>query len=247
MSSAAEASLPALELEPRPPVGQLVARALLDHILSGAMAVGDRLPPERELAATLGVGRSAVREAIQALGLLGLLEVRQGAGTYVRGTSSDLLPRTLEWGLLIGDKGTRDLVEARMAVESRIARLAAERGTLEGFDELERLIERMRDRVADGPAPLVELGLAFHLQLATLARNEVLLGLLRNLSELLRVWSRRLRGSGDDRDGMRLRIKEHEAILAACRRGDPDAAETAMREHLDSSWSRLRNTLPDGS
>lgn len=240
------AALTPLAREPRPSTGNLVARRLLDVLLSGEFAVGDRLPPERELAAALQVGRSAVREATQALAMLGLVEVRQGAGTYVRGTTSDLLPKTLEWGLLLGDKGTRDLVETRICIEVEVARLAAERCSAEELAHLESLVAQMRARVDDGAQTLVELGLAFHLALAQAAHNQVLVGLLENLSELLRAWTHRLRTGGTGPASMSVRIEQHEAVLAACRRRDPDAAGAAMRAHLRSSLERLEETLQPG-
>lgn len=72
-----------------------VARRLLDLFTGGGIAPGTRLPPERQLAATLEVGRSAVREALAALEILGIVDVRPGSGTYLRGSASDLLPQTL--------------------------------------------------------------------------------------------------------------------------------------------------------
>ena len=87
-----------------------VARRLLDLFTSGEMAPGDRLPAERQLAATLQVGRSAVREALAALEILGIVQVRPGAGTYLRGNASELLPQTLRWGLLIGERNTAELL-----------------------------------------------------------------------------------------------------------------------------------------
>lgn len=239
-------ALTPLAREPRPSTGNLVARRLLDVLLSGEFGVGDRLPPERELAAALEVGRSAVREATQALAMLGLVEVRQGAGTYVRGTTSDLLPRTLEWGLLLGDKGTRDLVETRIGIEVEVARLAAEHATADDLVRLETLVAQMRASIDDDPEPLVKLGVAFHLALAQAAHNDVLAGLLASLSELLRAWTRRLRTGGAGRSAVSVRVEQHEAVLDACRRADPDAAGAAMRAHLQSSLERLEETLQPG-
>ena len=77
-----------------------IARRLLDYFLSGEVEPGERIPSERRLAESLGVGRSLVREALKSLHLLGLLEVRQGDGTYLKRTDSELLPQVIEWGLL---------------------------------------------------------------------------------------------------------------------------------------------------
>jgi DNA-binding transcriptional MocR family regulator len=80
-----------------------VTRRLLDFFTTGTVAPGDRLPPERQLRRSMGVGRSAVREALAALEVLGVVDVRPGSGTYLRGRASELLPQTLSWGILIGE------------------------------------------------------------------------------------------------------------------------------------------------
>jgi GntR family transcriptional repressor for pyruvate dehydrogenase complex len=107
----------------------VVATRLPDLFTSGSIAPGTRLPPERQLAARLGVGRSAVREALAALEILGIVDVRPGSGTYLRGTVSELLPQSLSWGVLIGERSTAELLELRSGLEIYVARLAADRLT----------------------------------------------------------------------------------------------------------------------
>src|SRR5687767_8674020 len=106
----APSQLSRVDISGRDSVSMEVARRLLDYLLAGEMKTGMRLPPERKLAEALGVGRTVVREALKSLTLLGLIEVRQGDGNYVRATESSLLPQAIEWGLLLGAKRTRDLV-----------------------------------------------------------------------------------------------------------------------------------------
>ncbi|MEV0354153.1 GntR family transcriptional regulator [Nonomuraea sp. NPDC050680] len=89
-----------------------IARQLLSQLLSGHLAPGTRLPSERQLSETLGVGRSTVREALKALDVLGIIEVRQGDGTYLRQSTSSLLPSAIEWGLMLGQPQVLDLIEA---------------------------------------------------------------------------------------------------------------------------------------
>jgi DNA-binding FadR family transcriptional regulator len=85
--------LPRIDLSSRETLTMEVARRLLDYFLSGEVEPGERIPSERRLAESLGVGRSLVREALKSLHLLGLLEVRQGDGTYLKRTDSELLPQ----------------------------------------------------------------------------------------------------------------------------------------------------------
>src|SRR6187200_3533366 len=115
----------------REPLATQVARRLVEFILAGEIEPGGRMPSERQLAEAFGVGRSAVREAIAALTLIGLIEVRHGDGTYLKRPDSPLLPQVVEWGLLLGEQRTIDLVEARKMIEVDIAGLAAQRRTEE--------------------------------------------------------------------------------------------------------------------
>src|SRR4051794_959939 len=117
MSAQPNDMLSALRLDRRKSPAEEVTQQLLSYLLSGEVVPGTRLPSERTLAERLGVGRSAVREAIKSLSLLGLLEVRQGSGAYMTGAASDLLPKVLEWGLMLGEPNMRDIIELREPLE----------------------------------------------------------------------------------------------------------------------------------
>ena len=127
----------------REPLAAEVARRLVDYLLVRRDRAGGRMPSERQLAEAFGVGRSAVREAIAALTLIGLIEVRHGDGTYLKRPDSPLLPQVVEWGLLLGEQRTIDLVEARQKIEVDIAGLAAQRRTDEDLADLARILGRM--------------------------------------------------------------------------------------------------------
>lgn len=226
-----ERSHPALE----------VSRQLLDHLLNSRnIAVGDRLPSERELAATFGVGRSAVREALKSLSLLGLLEIRQGDGTYLRNATSTLLPQVIQWGLLLDAQTTMDLMDARRAVEVGLAELAARRRT----DEDLRLIgEQLRGLEAsiDDPSAWVSYDVGFHLQVAQAAHSKSLADVLFRLRTLLDASIRHNRAQNTDNQA---KYHEHERIFDAVRDGDASAAAAAMREHMDRVARRLLSGTP---
>src|ERR1700753_2973202 len=147
-----------------------VAPGLLAYFTSGEVEPGTRLPPERQLAASLGVGRSAVREALPALDMLGVVSIRPGSGTYLRGTASELLPETLSWGLIIGASRTRALIAVRGELEVMAARLAVPRATEQDLAQLEQHVATMR-RTVQQPSRFIEADLKFHLHLARLADN----------------------------------------------------------------------------
>jgi len=212
-----------------------VAKRLLDLFTSGDIDPGTRLPPERQLAASLGIGRSAVREALAALEILGIVDVRPGSGTYLRGSASELLPETLSWGLMIEAPRTLELIAVRSELEVMAGRLAATKVTDDDLRELSLSLERMRETLGD-PTRFIEADLKFHLRIAQVAGNKVLLDLLQSVRSLLRVWVERGIRQGDD---ARHALDEHTALYDALQRRDPAAAEAAMRGHMTTASERL--------
>ncbi len=216
-----------------------VARRLLDYLTSGAIQPGGRLPSERQLATSLHVGRSTIREALAALDLLGIVKIRPGSGSYLVDNHSDLLPQTITWGLLLGQARTLEMVEARHFLEAVCARLAAERATPEDVDRLAGHLAAMRANARD-IARFVDADVAFHLETASIARNSVLSEMLASIRSLLRVWvERAVRTEGSTLST----LDEHTRVFEAIRAGDPDAAERAMHAHMDSASSRLRESI----
>lgn len=203
--------------------------------MDGSVAPGTRLPAERRLAETLGVGRSAVREGLAALEILGIVDVRPGSGTYLRGTASDLLPQSLRWGLLIGDRDLRDLLDLRSGLEIYVARLAADRAEEGDRRRLEARLELMREST-DDLGVFVRADLDFHLGLAEAVENAILVDLLHVVRSLLQVYGGR---AVRDRAEAEAAVEEHEAILRAVQRGDADAAASLMAQHMATAASRL--------
>ncbi len=229
----------------REPLAAEVARRLVDYLLSGGVEPGERMPSERQLAEAFGVGRSAVREAIAALSLIGLIEVRHGDGTYLKRPDSPLLPQVVEWGLLLGEQRTIDLVEARQLIEVDIAGLAASRRTEDDLADLARILARMEHEARDGAetAEFVDADVAFHLRLAEAARNTALRDVLTSVQALLRAWIGRVIAEGY-RD---ISYAEHVPIFDAVRAQNPRAAEEAMDAHMRSAARRLQATLDRAS
>lgn len=215
--------------------GAEVAKRLLEYFTSGDVQPGTRLPAERQLAASLGVGRSAMREALAALDLLGVVHIRPGSGTYLRGSASELLPQTLSWGLMLGEQRTAELIELRHGLEVEAARLAAERASGEHIARLRACLARMRDNAGDLGA-FVEADRDFHLEVGEAAGNLVLRDLLQNVRSLLRVWAERVLR---DAALARLTYEEHAAVCRAIGEHDPAGAAQAMAAHMTSAGVRL--------
>lgn len=217
-----------------------VAKRMLDLFTGGQIAPGTRLPPERELASTLGIGRSAVREALAALEILGIVDVRPGSGTYLRGNSSELLPETLSWGLMLGEPKTRELIELRGKLEIAAAELAAERVTDQALARLRIQVTAMKESLGDRNK-FIEADLKFHIEIAKASENDVLLNLLQSIRSLLRIWVERgLQNDGD----AQLAYDEHVAVYEAIASRDADRARSAMSHHMSTAGSRLGSTIP---
>lgn len=212
-----------------------VANRLIELFTSGSVVPGTRLPAERSLAASLGVGRSAVREAMAVLEVLGIVDVRAGSGTYLRNGASDLLPKTMTWGLLIGRQESSELMEIRAGLEIYVARLAAERATIADLAVLDAEVERMFASVND-LATFVTADRAYHRRLLQAAGNTTLSGQMQTIHSLLRVWLDR---AVDNRDEAELAASEHREVLKAIRLRDPDAAASAMAIHMETAGTRL--------
>jgi GntR family transcriptional repressor for pyruvate dehydrogenase complex len=236
------ADLEPIDLAARETISTEIARRLLTYFLAGSIKPGDRIPSERKLAEALGVGRSVVREALKSLALLGLVEVRQGNGTFLKRADSDLLPEAIEWGLLLGEKRVKDLIEARRHLEVLMAGMAAERRSDADVEVLRAQLRRM-EKAGKSAERVIEADLEFHVRLWTSAGNAVLQQTLTSIRALLQVWIQRVYRA--ETSPLRT-ISEHVPVLEAIERSDPEAARTAMAAHMESAAARLEATLPVG-
>lgn len=237
----AGAALEPLDRRDRETVVTTITRRLVSYLLAGDISPGQRIPSERKLAEALGVGRSVVREALKSLTLLGLVEVRQGDGTYLKSPDSSLLPQSIEWGLMLGVKRTKDFVEARQHLEVILAGLAAERATKEDVRELHRLLDLMRRAgEAHDAQRFVEADIAFHFRVAESAGNIALSDILASIRSLLQAWVSRVIGAAAD---FAPSYVEHVPILEAIERGDIGGARAAMELHMRAASGRLFLTV----
>jgi GntR family transcriptional repressor for pyruvate dehydrogenase complex len=226
-----------LEMVPRGTAVSEVVKQLVALLTAGELTPGSRLPPERQLAERLGVGRSAVREALAALEILGIVTVRPGSGTYLRDTTSELLPTTLSWGLMLNAARTRELIEVRGGLEVQAAAYAAERATDVDVEKLRGYIETMAASLEDLDA-FLQADIRFHLQIALSADNVVLKDLLQSTRSLLRLWVER---GLSERDQAEAAYREHLAVFEAIEAHDPEAALQAMRDHMATAAERVRS------
>jgi GntR family transcriptional repressor for pyruvate dehydrogenase complex len=207
-------------------------------IAAGRIKPGDRLPPERELAELFKASRNSVRDAIRVLEQMGLIESRQGDGTYVRSVTAEELAEPLALLLLQSRTQMRELWEVRRVLEPALAEFAAARITDEELGELDAILEAQRRKVESGFIALEE-DTAFHAGIAEAARNTVMLRALDTLVDLLRQSRER---SLQQHDRPAYSLAGHRRILAALRRRDPDGARAEMLRHLRDIEERVFST-----
>jgi GntR family transcriptional repressor for pyruvate dehydrogenase complex len=188
----------------------------------------------------LGVGRSHVRQAVKSLTVLGLVDVRQGDGTYLKRVDSPLLPLAIEWGLILGAKQSHDLVEARSELEILVAGLAAERRDDDDLEAMRAELDVMRS--AGDTDRFVAADVAFHLRVAEAAGNDSILQIMRSIRSLMEVWITRVVATPST---MPPSWVEHQAVYDAIEARDPQAARAAMSEHMKGATLRLLGTLAD--
>lgn len=228
-----------MQLERKRLTDQIIDR-LVDMIEKGNFKPGDKLPPEPELMELFGVGRSSIREAINALSLFGLLTVRPGQGTHVAVFSEEHLAKPLGLAMLTIGKGkVRELIEARIAIEDQIVRLAAMRAAAEDIRSLRKYNAELKvTGVAGRKAARADL--VFHEALAKICANRILMRLLAELRQPIRRWMEQKSTIdwGYDKVG-----EEHDRIIEAIEAHDVESASAALRKHLEFAGEKLSAVL----
>ena len=212
-----------------------------DLIFRGQLKPGDQIMPERELALALGVSRPTVREAIKKLVTMGLLEHRQGQGTFVRSTDSQRKHNPLAAVIEGHDASLEELLEVRMGLESQSAILAAQRATAEDIQVLERALEAMLAENAAGRLG-IEDDVSFHMALAFASKNPVQVYLMKNFYDLLHFGIREnLQALWEEPASLPIIARQHRKIFDAIKNHDPEAAYQAMKSHITFVLDFVRN------
>ena len=223
-----------------------VSIRLRDMIHSGELKAGDRLPPERDLAKLLGVSRPTLRAGIRSLSTVGILQSRQGAGTFVaaRDDSPTLDSSPLEMLSALHGFTSDEMFEARLALEMSIAGLAAERASSEQMMLLAEEIAGMYAALADPEQYLVH-DMQFHQTVAAASGNRILTALMNMVATtLFEARSKTVHRALDLKES----AEQHHSIYRALRERDSEAARQAMREHLLQTQAAQRlEELRNGS
>lgn len=207
----------------------LIMRQIRNLLTSGALKAGDRLPPERELAAQLGVGRGHVREALRKLEFYGVLQTFPQSGTFVASLGTGALERLISNLLDLDRDDIQALTETRGILELHSAQLAAHRASKADIADIEKALDAFRAEVEAG-RPAVEEDLLFHLAIAKSTGNPVMASLIGLMTpDIIRLHQvSRVCEQGRAKQA----LQEHVRIFRAIADHDPKTATRAMSEHV---------------
>jgi DNA-binding FadR family transcriptional regulator len=211
------------------------ATYILDELRKSGSKPGTRLPPERQLAYDLNVSRATIREALAALEIVGAVETRVGAGTFVAATAD------LEQGAWTADASPSETLEARLVIEPHLAHLAALRWDRRTLAAIGRPVKEARARVASGSSAHPDtLDREFHSAIAAAAANSVIARIATPLWDLMSqaLWLKLKSRTWTPELMIRL-AQEHERIYTAIHKRDPELASFEMQSHL----RRVRSDL----
>lgn len=212
-------------VEARTRLYEQVLDRLRNYVVEGGLRAGDRLPPERDLAARLGVSRASVKQAIVVLEVQGLVEARHGGGTYLVRDSLEVEPVEQ---LVERRRRLPDVLDAREALETKLAELAAERRTAEDIAELRAALGVMGEEIDEG-ADGVEGDRLFHAAVTAAAHSGILAEFMRSIADQITE----SRHESLRQPGRPVRsLAQHTAIFEAIEAGRPRQAAAAMRRHV---------------
>lgn len=212
-------------------VSQTVIKRIQDMIFDGSLQEGDKLPPEREMAETFGIGRPALREAMRSLELMGLVESRHGLGNYITNNVNAQYFTPLSLSFKLSKRSPQEILEMRCCLESFSAQRAAERATSMDVASLRKLIRQMA--AAETTSEKAALDKAIHFEIARISGNLLIYNIMENITYLLDIFiAQSVRAAYFEGDSVENIYKEHKEITEAIERHDGKAASAAMLEHL---------------
>jgi len=207
-----------------------IVENLITLIKAGHLKEGDKLPSERQLCGKIGVSRPILREALKALQVMNIIDIRQGAGAYIKSLEPGEVVEHLDIVFHLDASLYRDLYEARRLLESSIAAMAAQRIS-EG--ELEELEGNIREAAADmdNEEAFFERDMELHETILKASKNRIFPVFMRSVNSLALVYRKKTNALANIRHNT---LRDHERIFGALKARDPDAAQAAMAEHISN-------------
>ncbi|MED3710434.1 FadR/GntR family transcriptional regulator [Peribacillus frigoritolerans] len=221
-----------------------VSDELYEMIRSGSLKPGEQLDSIQQLAENFQVGRPAIREALSALSSMGLIEIKQGEGTFVKTFDPAIMNHPLSAALLMDQDNIKHLLEVRKILESGTAEVAAKKRTVENLIELKDMLFNM-EKVSDDEELSDKADISFHVAVANASQNELLITLMNHVSELMTEKMRDIRRAALYSEEMTLKqlYQQHVRIYDAIVAQDEDGARSAMLFHLQSVEESLDRVI----
>lgn len=230
-------------------ISQLVNRLTMyfaDEILEGRLKRGDQIESDRELAKKLNVGRSAVREALKVLDVLGMIDIRLGQGTYITSRETNFFSVPLSWSLFLDGTQVKSILQVRGALELRAVQLASQCEDKNKLDKLTDIYYRMQktfqeskdtDNLQHALQETLNADIEFHTCIAECSGNPIILSMLTTIRNFLK----RVSGTGMvDSEQLQAVVEEHQKLYGAIISGNVDAATQTMMKHLTASMARYK-------
>ncbi|WP_455381239.1 FadR/GntR family transcriptional regulator [Salinispira pacifica] len=216
-----------------------VQTSLKEYFVASGMKAGDPIPTEMELASSLGISRTAIREGLKGLEALGIVEVRPGIGRFLRGFNFEAILDNLSYGIEMNVSDFRDILEVRIALESSFLVRDLEKFTTADIRGLSEIVDSMERLVAVNAEEkeLIKVHTSFHLELYRHSANELLLNLIRIFATIQRNLTLINRYRTTNKTEF---IAQHRRLIEAIEKRDPDLVRTQLLDHFAEAimWSR---------
>ncbi len=221
---------------------EIVVEQILTKLQSGEIATGARLPSQRALAQSFGVGRSSMREALNALAVMGYIDVQQGRGTFIAQQLPDATPPVSKLQAALKAGSLLDVIELRETLECKAAELAAERSDSRHLRRLEQALRDMEDREEDYRR-FLQADVEFHITLAEATTNQIFSEIVRFLLEKVVGHHETFKTTLISLEYRSHSIRTLKQVLACIKREDGRGAAEWMREHLNAIRRELKDIL----
>lgn len=220
-------------------IDQLLNRLTMyfsEQLFDKTLKKGDKVESDRVLAQRLGVGRSAVREALKVLDILGMIDIRPGQGTFISNDEANFFVVPLSWSLFLNGGQTESILEVRNVLEKKAAELAAQSAQEDVLQKLEDISHQIQKAYLElNYQAFLNCDIEFHICLAECSGNQIIYSMIQIISNLMRHVS----GTGmADQNQLREIYEEHRLVYGAVLAHDPEAAGRYMEDHLHKSMLR---------
>jgi len=218
-----------------------VYKQLVSMISSGQLKPGEKLPSEREMASDLGISRQSLREALYRAKIMGLIEVRQGEGSFILSSAHESLQTPLL--VLLEEEGERifEFFEIRKLIEGWCAEKASNEATVDDLEKMKKILEKM-ERVVPSDSKWEELDMEFHLSVAAATHNVIAMHLMEALRESFGAFFRfrKVITKPEKKD---LLWDHHNQVYKAISQKDPSLARQKIVDHLDFIEDKIREDI----